>query len=159
MVSDGRVLVHSLKKILLYSPDIIHLSLGTTSPRYIFQLKRIVRKAIKKNIIIVCSANNHGLKSYPAYLKGVVGVKASSNDINAGIKYENGFFYAPSMVIDEFNLINISKRKQLKGTSISAAYITGCLALIKYEQGSIKNDDIIEKLKVLIKGGIYNASK
>lgn len=159
MVSDGRVLVHSLKKILLYSPDIIHLSLGTTSPRYIFQLKRIVRKAIKKNIIIVCSANNHGLKSYPAYLKGVVGVKASSNDINAGIKYENGFFYAPSMVIDELNLINISKRKQLKGTSISAAYITGYLALIKYEQGSIKNDDIIEKLKVLIKGGIYNASK
>lgn len=159
LLADGRVLLYVLNKMCSYSPDIIHLSLGTTSKRYIFQMKRIIKKNIKKNTIIVSAANNYGLKSYPSHLKGAVGVKANIGNDDMKIKFKNGFFYAPSIAIDAYKETNISYEKQLKGTSISAAYITGNLALIKSEKDNIKNSDAIRELKNLINGGLSYASK
>ncbi|WP_282433578.1 S8 family serine peptidase [Desulfosporosinus metallidurans] len=79
LYSNGNLLIYSLKKALLYKPDIIHMSLGTKKWRYRYRLKKLINKAIQEDIVIVSAASNDGKKSYPAYFRNVIGVKSSSN--------------------------------------------------------------------------------
>lgn len=135
LTTDGRVLLKALEESINYNPDIVHLSLGTTKFKYWFPLKRIVRKLRKNNIIVVSAANNYGLKSYPAYLKGVVGVKGREvDDLNWHI-YEDGFYYAPYKLPKE--LCYKKNQEKIRGTSIAAAYITGYFC--KYVKNGNKN--------------------
>jgi hypothetical protein len=130
-------------------PDIIHLSLGTTRWRYKFPLKKLVKEAIGKDVIIVAAANNQGIKSYPAFMKGVVGVKGHGGINKSEFFYENNFFYAP---IDIKNISGISELEHVEmavGNSMAAAYITGHIAM-KYDLKSTKGiNDFIEKIKLL----------
>lgn len=81
--TDMRVLLVALEKALLFRPNIIHLSLGTKRLIHSFSLRKIIDKAKKNNIIIVAAANNDRSKSYPAYQRGVIGVKGlHTNNIN-----------------------------------------------------------------------------
>lgn len=142
LLSDGRVLIYSLNRVLEYKPDIIHMSLGTLKKRYIFSLKKIIKKAYKKKIQLVAAAENSGRVSYPAYLRGVFGVKSDNFDNYMLYSYKNGFFYAPSQIYRNSNI-------NARGTSMSAAYISGHLAVV------LKNKDNIsyeEAEKFLIQG-------
>lgn len=141
--TDGRILVHALEKALLYKPDIINLSLGTTKWRYKFKLKEIVEKAAKNDTIIVAAAHNEGRVSYPAYLNGVLGVKASHPTDLSIIYYKNNFFYAPSGVDGIKDINEICIGGNIKGTSMSAAYITGYIARMKYSNRLLKASEII----------------
>lgn len=135
LTTDGRVLLKALEEAINHNPDIVHLSLGTTKFKYWFPLKRIVRKLRKNNIIVVSAANNYGLKSYPAYLKGVVGVKGKEVDDLNWHTYEDGFYYAPYKLPKE--LCYEESQVKIRGTSIAAAYITGYVC--EYVKSGNKN--------------------
>ena len=145
LTTNGEVLIHSLHEALKYEPDIIHLSLGTRKIKYMFKFKKVIKEASENNLIIVSSANNQGLVSYPAYLKGVVGVKSAKLDINQYM-YKNGFFYAPGGTEGIAGIEDIYCISPIMGTSISAAYITGHIANLKYSNDGIKNKEIIKSL-------------
>lgn len=125
--TDGRVLIYAMERVLELEPDIIHLSLGTTRWKYRFPIGRIVKNARRKGIIIVASAHNEGLVSYPAYLKGVIGVKADAFDSCFEYYYKDNFFYAPFSAAG-IPGIEETESGSMCGTSIAGAYISGHIA-------------------------------
>ncbi|NLI11742.1 MAG: S8 family serine peptidase, partial [Peptococcaceae bacterium] len=87
-----------------------------------------------------------GRISYPAYLKGIIGVKADIFDSCFQYYYNNGFFHAPLSAegIPGFEEIGY---KLVNGTSISSAYITGHVANILYET-NYKDAATVKKLLI-----------
>jgi subtilisin family serine protease len=149
LTTDGRVLIHAFREALSYKPDIIHLSLGTTRWRYKFPLKRLVKEATGKDVVIVSAANNQGIKSYPAFIKGVVGVKGYRLINKSEFFYENNFFYAPIGTKNISGISELEHGDKEIGNSMAAAYITGHIAM-KYDLKSTKGiEDFIEKIKLL----------
>ncbi len=144
LATDGRVLIYALEKALEYKPNIIHLSLGTTKKRYKWYLNNIIKRARKTNIIIVSAANNEGIRSYPAYLKGVIGVKTIDRNYREN-HYDGKFYY---ILDDAQNIrgVNELKNKSMTGNSISAAFITGYIAFARLNE---KNQ--MESLNKLIR--------
>ncbi|WP_460284464.1 S8 family serine peptidase [Clostridium botulinum] len=147
LTSDGRVLIRALDEAILYKPDIIHLSLGTTSLRYILPLKRIIRKGRKNNILIVAAVSNNETKSYPASLKGVLGVRGKFMRDYKSYEYKDGFFYTPIDVKNIYEMKELVNGESLIGNSMSAAYLTGHIALIKYQKNIMKFAEMNSYLK------------
>lgn len=131
--TNGRVLIHAFRQALSYKPDIINLSLGTTSWQYKLSLWQIVRQAERQNTIVVAAAENRGQKCYPAYIKGVAAVKGDFYEKYSCYGYENGFFYAPCHINGIEALKNFEGAADASGSSISAAYMTGYIALERYK--------------------------
>ena len=146
--TEGRVLLYALSRVFDYKPDIIHMSLGTLSKKYIFSFKKIVREANKKKVLIVAAAGPIGKKSYPAYLRGVFGVKILWEKKHYQYKYEKGFFYAPYDTKSIEKIQRIPEVKDEMGSSISAAYITGEIAEILREHQNLTYKDV---KKLLVK--------
>lgn len=142
--TDGRVLIQALKKSISYNPHIVHLSLGTTKIKYWYPLKKLCKFLNKNNVIIVSAANNEGKRSYPAYLKEVIGVKGEN--INNTYFYNNKFFYS-SLGLPNDLCISSKRYRDVTGNSISAAYITGYICRTILELGNKSNKEIIAYLK------------
>ena len=149
LTTDGRVLIHAFREALLYKPDIIHLSLGTTRWRYKLPLKKLVKKATKNGVIIVSAANNEGIKSYPAFIKGVVGVKGYSAINKTDFFYNDGFFNAPMGTKNIRGISELEHSDRAVGNSMAAAYITGHIAMNYNRQSTEGVEDFIEKIKLL----------
>ncbi len=146
LVTDGSVLLYAMNEAISYKPDIIHLSLGTRKWRYIWPLRKLVKKSLKNNIAVVAASDNRGRRSYPAFLKKCIGVRVSSISNNKNhYYYKDKFFFAP------FNGERINGVEELScrsagGTSIAAAYITGHLARIKSLQPNKSINKVINSL-------------
>lgn len=153
LVTDGRIMLCALDRAVDYKPDIIHMSLGTTRWIYKFSLAKLVKKALQNNTVIVSAANNEGLKSYPAYLKRVIGVKGAKIQNVDEYFFEDKFFYAP-YGIKGINGIGELEFKESAGSSMAAAYITGHLAAIKARHKIADNTIIAQYMKNQI--GIKN---
>lgn len=125
--SDGRLLIYALNKAIELSPDIIHLSLGTSRFIYKKYLKSIIKKAYNNNIIIVSALSNNGKVSYPSSFKNVASVKGILSENSFLLKYEKDTFYAPISMLD-IDKNNELKRKNIVGNSIAAAYVSGHIA-------------------------------
>jgi hypothetical protein len=150
LATDGRVLIHAIEQTVQFKPDIIHMSLGTTKWRHILPIKRIIKQARKKNIIVVSAADNEGSRSYPAYLKGVVGVKALNTGKFEDMYFQKGFFFAP------FHTWGIPgteglKSKNCGGSSMAAAYVTGAIARIKLENSLYTGEETQKKIGSICK--------
>lgn len=127
LTTDGRIFLQAFRKAVDLSPNIIHLSLGTTRFIYKFALQRLVNAARKKNTMVIAAAHNQGLRCYPANLKGVVLVKVN-DDLKPCIRSDRrGVFYAPSYLLD-IPGTNELRNPKISGTSLSAAYVTGTFA-------------------------------
>ena len=154
--TDGRILTYALSQVLDYQPDIIHMSLGTLKKRYIFTLKRIVKEARKLNILLVAAAENSGRISYPAYLNGVIGVKAAFFKNSSEYLHKHGFFYAPIGTEGISCIQKISEIKNAKGTSMAAAYISGHLAMILNDSKELSfkeaKETLIRKIEIEERG-------
>lgn len=130
--SDGRVLLHAMKKALVFKPDVIHCSLGTSSKKYWFSLSRYIWKARKQGTFIVAAKSNNGEISYPAHIRGVIKVAGSMKCNAEKLYYLENTFYAP------FGLEGIEGNEELvnasmAGNSIAAAYITGYICNLKMQ--------------------------
>ena len=145
--SDGRILAYSLNQVFDYNPDIIHMSLGTVNKRYIFPLRKIVKEAKRLNITLVAAADNLHRVSYPAYLKGVIGVKSDNFDDCMQYSYKNGFFCAPAGIDGIQCLQGIPDIQNVSGTSLSAAYISGHLAGILKDKNNLSYKEATEALQ------------
>lgn len=146
LLTDGRIFMYSLNKVFDYKPDIIHMSLGTLKKRYIVQMKRIIKEAKRLNIQLVAAADNSGKASYPAYLKGVFGVKSDTFNDCTLYSYKDGFFYAPLGTYGIECIQKISDIRNAEGTSMSAAYISGHLAGILESNNNFSYKEIKEVL-------------
>ncbi|MGL5641358.1 MAG: hypothetical protein ACRDDM_03765 [Paraclostridium sp.] len=141
LVSDGRLLIAALKKALILKPDIINLSLGTNNFRYFLKLKRIIKKLVKLNCIIVIASNNLNEKSYLRYNRNVINVKGEFFFNNNNFRFDNKYFYAP------FTSQALNIHPYIEGNSIATAFISGHIANIKKENYSYSYVDILNKLK------------
>ncbi len=148
--TDGRILAYSLSQVFDYKPHIIHMSLGTVKKRYIFPLRKIVKEAKRLNITLVAASENQGRVSYPAYLKGVIGVKSDGFQDCMQYSYKSGFFYAPGGISGIECLQQIPYIHNIRGTSLSAAYISGHLARILRDN----NDLCYKKAKEALLQGL-----
>lgn len=143
--SDGRVLIEALQRAVDFKPQIVHLSLGTTKLKYWYPLKKITTTLNKNNIIVVSAANNEGKRSYPAYLKDVVGVKGK-NMKSDGFYYDDKFFYASLHLPEDLCKYN-KKYQYIHGNSVSAAYITGYISKVILDLNLKSNKEIVDYLK------------
>jgi len=160
LATDGRIMIYALEQALRFWPQIIHLSIGTMEWRHKFDLEKIVRISKKNNIVIVAATHpNENLTAYPACLKGVVGVKAGIFEDNLKYFCKNGFLYAPSSAKNVPGVAEAGA-KYAKGTSISAAYITGHIARIMSEKKLVDTSKIKEMIIMNQseeeKNGFYN---
>ncbi len=146
--TDGRILLYSLSRVFDYKPDIIHMSLGTLKKGYIFPMRKIVREAERLKIPIVAAAHSSGKVSYPAYLRGVIGVKSDRFDECTQYSYKDGFFFAPAGIEGIGCIQEIPDIRTARGTSMSAAYISGHLAAILKNN---KNLSLKEAKEALLK--------
>ncbi len=143
--TDGRVLLYAMSRAFDYQPDIIHMSLGTTKWKYKRYIRKITKEAGRQNISLVAAVNNQGNISYPAYVKGVFGVKGDNFKDIMHYSYRDDFFYAP-LNAPEIQGCHGKDLKDAVGTSMSAAYITGHIANIRLNMGNLS----IEKIKSIL---------
>ncbi|RPH33390.1 MAG: subtilase [Bacteroidales bacterium] len=146
--TDSRVMIYAMNEAVKFEPDIIHLSLGTTRWKYRSYIKEIVSIATEKNIIIVAACNNLGFRSYPACLKGVVGVKFTKKRNRSKYYYYKRmkYYYAPFSMNDIEGVDKLKGWRKMNGTSVAAAFITGHIAKIKSKENQKKKSDVINSL-------------
>ena len=144
--TDNRILVYALKRVLELQADIIHLSLGTTRWLNRFAIERIIKEAIRKNIVIVASAHNNGRVSYPAHSRRVIGVKGDFDVPVSDYYYFRKYFYAP-LGVQNIPGIEEMDEENLMGTSMSSGYITGHVANIMRETGQ-KDFSVIRRILI-----------
>jgi subtilisin family serine protease len=150
--SDGRLLIYALNKAIELSPDIIHLSLGTRRFRYKLRLKSIIKRANKRNIIIVTALSNDGKVSYPSKFKNVIAAEGVVSENPFTLNYEKNIFYAPISMLDIDENSEL-KRKNIAGNSISAAYVSGHIANILLKN-KISNFDELQNYMKMIKTNV-----
>lgn len=140
--SDGKGTVLSLylaiQTAIENEADIINVSLTTTSSDL---LTSVIKEATEKGIKVVAAAGNQSanVKNYaPANIDNVITVAATDEE------------YRPAPYSNYGNLVNysalgtlFSEEDSFKGTSISAAYVTGVIAKILCEN---ENANVTEEL-------------
>lgn len=155
--TNGHVLLYAIKKAIDLKPDIINLSLGTNSLKYILPMKRLVKKAIKSNIYIVAAYDNCDRLTFPAVLKDVIGVKRIStlNISDNKYAYRKKIFYAldNNIFVNKMNSSKINCAMQ--GNSMSAAYITGQLSLLIEQNNKLSVKEAVNQLKYNICNYMY----
>lgn len=134
MATDSRVMIYAMNEAIKLEPDMIHMSIGTTNRKYASYIKQLVDMAMQKNITVVASCNNFGIKAYPANLKGVIGVKSLRyTNLKGKIYKKRKYYYAPAKMIDILGQEELKSSQKMSGTSIAAAYVTGHLAQRRFE--------------------------
>ncbi|KMJ60510.1 chromosome partitioning protein ParA [Bacillus sp. LL01] len=143
----GRIedLVEGIKWSINKNVDIINMSFGY--PKDDPRLKEVIELALSKNIIIVASAGNTlGLSTeYPAKYKGVYSISAVEQNLNNYKLAAKGKidFVAPGVNIP---VINHEGEKLFEsGTSLSTAYATGIISVVKSSTKTNKEIKIVSK--------------
>lgn len=150
--TNGYILLRSIERAIELMPDIINLSLGTNSLKYIIQMRRLIKKAMKNNIHVVAAYDNSGKITFPAMLKGVIGVKSISNldenNYSSQYAYKGNIYYAPGCSIYTYSFDCSNHKNILQGNSMASAYITGKISLIIDDNLEISYKTIINKDKI-----------
>ncbi|HAG44664.1 MAG TPA: subtilase [Clostridium sp.] len=144
--TNGNVLIKALKHSLSYNPNIVHLSLGTTSAKYWIALKKIIRKLHKKNVIVVAALTNYGSKSYRACFKEVIGVRGGEEYDMYKYNYMNKFFYTYNRL--PLDLCKNKRHQEIRGNSISCAYMTGNICKIINNVENEVTKEILKNYKI-----------
>ncbi|MBI3312496.1 MAG: S8 family serine peptidase [Candidatus Omnitrophica bacterium] len=149
--SSGGASWSTIIKAINYAVDngaqVINMSLGGMAGSPLVQ--QAIDRATEKGILVVASAGNHGTEApaYPASYNGVLSVAASNE---AGRKA--GFSAYGSTVDltapgDTMKLLSHGGTRMSQGTSFSAPFITGMLALLKSAFPSLTAGQAEEVLK------------
>ena len=130
--------------------DILNLSFGTDINSDI--LKNMVNKAYNSGIIIVSASDkgtsSNGSITYPAKYKNVIAVNSIDQDLNLSSFSSKG----PEIEYSSFgeNIVSLhlnNKSEILSGSSQSAAYVTGVIALYKEIWPGMKVDEFRKKVQ------------
>ncbi|WP_236406380.1 S8 family peptidase [Microaerobacter geothermalis] len=158
--SDGSAflsdILEGIEWSIQHNMQVMNMSFGTPDPSNILEFG--VAEARNAGIILVASAGNSGGDAeYPAKYPGVIGIGATtkSNQIASFSSRGEGVnFYAPGVSILSTWLDGTYRN--LSGTSMSCAHVTGAVALLKgynssYTLSQILN--LLEKGSSPLKGG------
>lgn len=146
--------------------DIILLPFGTVN--HSNELEEVINKAYEKNIIVVSSTGNYGLKEeidvlYPAKYENVIGVGALSKEEDIWIGTTLGEGLDVLLPGQEIRSLSLNDGLMIaSGTSMASAYMAGFLALyIEYSEGLDKSEikkqifERIDQLPVISKYGKF----
>lgn len=139
--------------------DIILMSFGGTTKSK--KLKKAIDHAYSRNIYLISSAGNTGLKgnyvTYPARYNNVLAVGAIDKEENKwiGSVGNKSIIMAPGKNI--VSTINTKDYKKASGTSMAAAHIAGLVSILKSKNPNLTNKDITIKLynNAKYKNGMY----
>lgn len=132
--------------------DIINLSIAL--PNNSPSLEKIINKAYNQGALIVSSVGNYGTENanddnieYPAKYESVISVSSVDSDYKRAIFSSTGS--ANEIAAPGISLLTTNIKKSYirsTGTSLSAAYVSGILALYKQQNKSFTNKAIREEL-------------
>lgn len=150
--TNGYVLLRAIEKAIDLKPDVINLSLGTNSLRYTFSMMKQIKRAIRNNILMVAAYDNNNRITFPATFRDVIGVKkisslSSSSDNFLWYLYQKDIYYAPGENYYIHELNDCKSKYIMSGNSISTAYITGELTVLKDRYKELSMKEIIAKFK------------
>ena len=106
-------LFDALQWCLYNDVTIINISCGTEQLKQKIRIRQLINRLVKKGIVVIAAGSNSGLKSYPADLRGVIGVKTK-----------------PWLFVKDFYTINNNCFE--KGINIIASSQHDCFLLDKY---------------------------
>jgi subtilisin family serine protease len=148
--SSDNITYSSLKKgiskAIDLKADIINLSLGMYKDDK--DIRGLIKKALQRNIIIVCASGNDFSKNYlyPASYEGVISVSSIDQDSNALLNNNHNnkiTVCAPGYDIPTY----ISGKKgvlpHVQGSSSSAALVTSMIVSLKCINLTLNSNDVI----------------
>ncbi|MGG1397302.1 S8 family serine peptidase [Bacillus salipaludis] len=146
-VSD---IVRAINYAIEQNVDVINLSLGADVPS--IAEKQAITAALEKGITIVASAGNDGVErySYPASYDGVLSVGSinEQHEVSIFSNYNDKIFLtAPGENILTASNLGVGGYKIVNGTSFSAAYISGIMAMLKSLEPTLSLKE--QKLKLM----------
>lgn len=138
-------IIEALKWCLESNIDIINMSLGALSVKYVDEFKKIGREAHDKNIFIMASCHDSGYESVPACIDYFIPVLGKS------IKGKNVFYYSDGKFITNGGrqrVAWISPNFILsEGSSFATARMSGIAALFRESFPQYKYDFFLNELK------------
>nr|WP_312983852.1 S8 family serine peptidase [Clostridioides sp.] len=146
---DSQSTVKKLIESIEYASEIddvkfISLSCSTFKDNYLEDFKNVIDYANKKNKLLVCSADNKNIKSYPSYMDGVIGVQRNLANI------ENYWFNKSEDIQcickAEYRLLpSINKNYKLfGGNSYCTAYFCGLVSRMIEDNKRVENKKLID---------------
>ena len=131
MTGRGLVLVDGLRWALEQDFDVISMSLSTTKPEFASMLSGLVDDAYFHRVVLVASAHNRPVESYPWHFSSVVSVGSHDQDDPLA------FFYNPSPPVEFFARgvdVDVAwsggATLRVTGNSFAAPHVAGICALV-----------------------------
>jgi type VII secretion-associated serine protease mycosin len=151
---NSLTLVHAIDYAVDHGADIINISSDTKDKKPNTALGVAVENAIEHGVIVVAAAGNDGQngkleKTYPASYPGVVAVAASDrNNERAEFSQSGHFVDIAAPGVGMVSTVPNGGQCVVDGTSFSAPYVSGVLALMKEKYGDAwSNQEIIARLE------------
>jgi membrane-anchored mycosin MYCP len=151
---DSSTLVQAINYAVDHDADIINISSDTKDKKPNTALGVAVERAIQQGVIVVAAAGNDGQngkleKTYPASYPGVVAVAASDrNNERAEFSQSGHFVDVAAPGVGMVSTVPNGGQCVVDGTSFSAPYVAGVLALMEEKYGDAwSNEEIIARLE------------
>lgn len=129
MSGNGAVFAAGIRWALDNDMRVLNLALGTTSPRHVETLSRLVDEAYFKGVIVVAAANNEPVVSYPAAFSSVLSVACHPGKDPFGFSYNPTGpveFGAPGLHVEVAWPVGLMR--WATGNSFAAPHLTGLVA-------------------------------
>jgi subtilisin family serine protease len=141
--STSYVVLKALDRAVAQGARIINMSFaGPKDP----MIERGIAAAASRDIVMVAAAGNAGPKSpplYPAANPNVIGVSATDSQDGLFAASNRGDYVAVAAPgVDVFLPVPDGKYQMLSGTSFSAAYVSGLVALMLERNPALKPGDV-----------------
>ena len=150
---DSRTMVDAINYAVAQHVDIINISSDTADKGTNGPLEVAVEKAVRAGVIVVAAAGNDGQngkleKTYPASYPGVVAVAASDrNNERAQFSQRGNFVDIAAPGVGMTSTVPKGGQCVVDGTSFSAPYVSGVLALMKEKYPAWSSTELVARLK------------
>jgi membrane-anchored mycosin MYCP len=150
---NSNTMVDAINRAVSQHVDIINISSDTADKQPNGPLGVAVEKAVRAGIIVVAAAGNDGQngkleKTYPAAYPGVVAVAASDrNNERAQFSQRGDFVDIAAPGVGMTSTVPNGGQCVVDGTSFSAPYVSGVLALMKEKYPSWSSTELVARLK------------
>lgn len=156
--SSAKSVLQGLNYCLKIKPDIINMSLGSSSPMP--EVHNAIKKLIEMNIPVVAAAGNNGSESvlYPAQYDEVIAVGSYSNSMIKDRSLFSSYGDTLDIMAPGEEILSTYLNGQyavLSGTSMACPVVVGIIALlISYIRSQNKTLNVEEIKKTLIRSAI-----